>query len=96
MRGRTKSINPEAARRAAQHAIDGRVLNWLSRYGAKRHDHQGRIIRYFDKTSHRRARVQLQAGDLPHFEKKSTSYLVTDLSGVIVKVGHCNGRFHRL
>ena len=44
-------ISHHAATRQQQRGIPPLIMEWLSNYGACRHDHRGAEIRYFDKQS---------------------------------------------
>ena len=78
--------------RMQQRGIPPLILDWLLQYGQEAHDHQGAIIRYFDKRSIRRLRSEVGSAPVGRLADYLNAYLV-ESDGAVLTAGH---RFKRI
>lgn len=75
--------------RLQQRNIPPLIVDWLTRYGAKQHDHNGAEVLYFDKRS--RKDLARHVGDevVKRLSGLLDAYAVVSTdTGVVITVGH--------
>uniref|UniRef100_Q47GB6 DUF4258 domain-containing protein n=1 Tax=Dechloromonas aromatica (strain RCB) TaxID=159087 RepID=Q47GB6_DECAR len=82
-----------AAARQQQRGIPPLIMEWLSTYGACRHDHRGVEILYFDKQSRKALARDVGEEIVSRLSALLDTYAVVSDSGSVITVGH---RFKRV
>ena len=82
-----------AAIRQQQRGIPPLIMEWLSQYGACRHDHRGAEILYFDKQSRKALARDVGEEIVSRLSALLDTYAVVSDAGTVITVGH---RFKRV
>ncbi len=86
-------MSHHAATRQQQRGIPPLIMEWLSNYGACRHDHRGAEVRYFDKQSRKALARDVGEEIVNRLSALLDTYAVISDSGTVITVGH---RFKRV
>lgn len=79
--------------RAQQRRIPPLIMEWLTSYGASRHDHRGAEILYFDKHSRKALAKAVGEEVVSRLAELLDTYAVIADDGAMITVGH---RYKRL
>ena len=74
--------------RMQQRRVPPLIVEWLSDYGACRHDCRGAELRYFDKRARKSLAREVGAAVLAQLSSYLDTYLVTDDTGTVITVGY--------
>jgi len=84
----TNTLTCHAHRRCQQRGIPPIVLNWLLDYGAESYQHDGTVIRFFDKRACKRLDSIVGHEATSRMSKFLNAYACTDGSQRVITAGY--------
>ncbi len=81
-------LTKHADARMQQRGIPPLIMDWLTRYGASRHDHRGAEILYFDKHSRKILAKAVGAEVVRRLAGLLDTYAVVADGSLVITAGH--------